>query len=277
MSPVHPRSRGERPNCNSGPPFGCGSSPLARGTHCVRVPVHLDHRFIPARAGNACTGRRCGCPCAVHPRSRGERGSGIAARSGDQRFIPARAGNARGSVCNPRRLAVHPRSRGERNAEPYDAPNPAGSSPLARGTPLLEIHGDFKSRFIPARAGNAWPAACGCRARTVHPRSRGERGGEGEKVLLLAGSSPLARGTLQQRQRHRSNERFIPARAGNARRDAAAPAGSPVHPRSRGERRATSAALSPCCGSSPLARGTPDRPTARDMESRFIPARAGNA
>ena len=54
--PVHPRSRGEhcrsaRPGHESG-----GSSPLARGTPPIGEASDQQFRFIPARAGNTCTG-----------------------------------------------------------------------------------------------------------------------------------------------------------------------------------------------------------------------------
>ena len=50
--PVHPRSRGEHTDSQTGWAARPGSSPLARGTQAddERAPVHL--RFIPARAGN---------------------------------------------------------------------------------------------------------------------------------------------------------------------------------------------------------------------------------
>ena len=90
-----------------------GSSPLARGTLHDAVEAAAEARFIPARAGN--TRRRPSgiSVCPVHPRSRGEHGSGQTELRCDagssplargtqifdtpfqlcQRFIPARAGN----------------------------------------------------------------------------------------------------------------------------------------------------------------------------------------
>jgi hypothetical protein len=59
-----------------------------------------------------------------------------------------------------------------------------------RKSPPSERH-----RFIPARAGNTSRAFHQSRARTVHPRSRGEHEGLGSSPNLWAGSSPLARGT----------------------------------------------------------------------------------
>ena len=75
-------------------------------------------------------------------------------------------------------------------------------------------------------------------------------------MAFINGSSPLARGTRSDPRALRPRHRFIPARAGNTRRDERACAGAAVHPRSRGEHRS---ARSPICspsGSSPLARGT---------------------
>ena len=111
--PVHPRSRGEhfRRYFRHHPPDG--SSPLARGTLHLPVPVAAIQRFIPARAGNTLPRSREARSLPVHPRSRGEhpraartsaggggssplaRGTPVRRprRAGAGRFIPARAGN----------------------------------------------------------------------------------------------------------------------------------------------------------------------------------------
>ena len=115
---------------------------------------------------------------------------------------------------------------------------------------------------------------------------------------MAHGSSPLARGTQVPTERRISDERLIPARAGNTSSTGGAKPQCSAHPRSRGEhvvhgRRQTSVLGSsplargtntrkPCLpdgltsGSSPLARGTPIA-TVPDVEvARLIPARAGN-
>ena len=90
------------------------------------------------------------------------------------------------------------------------------------------------------------------------------------------GSSPLARGTLNQGGEKIDAAGLIPARAGNTPRSARKETRMRAHPRSRGEHRDMSGR--PCLksGSSPLARGTlgSSRRTFRVMG--LIPARAGN-
>ena len=153
-SPVHPRSRGEHAHRKMMDSLFSGSSPLARGTHLEDLRDGLLDRFIPARAGN--TGSHCSmrAPRPVHPRSRGEHVGKRRHLIAHRRFIPARAGNTGVSFRRFSGATVHPRSRGEHPTVPVRQPEPAGSSPLARGTPvrLHPLHRRF--RFIPARAGN---------------------------------------------------------------------------------------------------------------------------
>ena len=96
-------------------------------------------------------------------------------------------------------------------------------------------------------------------------------------LAMVAGSSPLARGTPQRCDRHRADRRIIPARAGNARKRPRTAFLAPDHPRSRGERRAIGRLLVDHGGSSPLARGTLAKLAQIDQRIRIIPARAGNA
>jgi len=70
--------------------------------------------------------------------------------------------------------------------------------------------------------------------------------------------------------------RFIPARAGNGPTSHFCSPGKSVHPRSRGERHAIRLKALKIAGSSPLARGTGHRRSARPVPTGFIPARAGN-
>ena len=152
---VHPRMRGERP--------------------FYRPPVCRPLRFIPACAGNALMFFVAASSIAVHPRMRGERasddgriddvaGSSPHARGTHWRFtwrywrfrfIPACAGNAPENTGFPSFRAVHPRMRGERTNRGSVIIAPRGSSPHARGTPLVP---------------SAWDSIT-----AVHPRMRGER------------------------------------------------------------------------------------------------------
>ena len=74
--PVHPRIRGERWKSTVSRHSRIGSSPHTRGTHRGRVRERSQSRFIPAYAGNAAAGWQGDAHQAVHPRIRGERGSG---------------------------------------------------------------------------------------------------------------------------------------------------------------------------------------------------------
>ena len=152
------------------------------------------------------------------------------------RFIPACAGNAAIYRVGPALQAVHPRWRGERDVLAVGEAVDDGSSPLARGT-LVEA-GLCKSdcRFIPAGAGNASRLINTLSVISVHPRWRGERINPISGTPYFTGSSPLARGTLEEGICDFNGIRFIPAGAGNARQSKTLCAQSAVHPRWRGER-----------------------------------------
>ena len=176
-TPAHPRSRGEHTAglapCSVRP----GSSPLARGTRGLCVLKYPLVRLIPARAGNTLFICSHTPSTAAHPRSRGE-----------HHFLPL-------GVLAPG--AAHPRSRGEHTGKLNASPVIFGSSPLARGTPLPSFLLDQHTRLIPARAGNT-VGRCSFRLLlTAHPRSRGEHTESLSMRRIGAGSSPLARGTLQ--------------------------------------------------------------------------------
>ena len=131
-----------------------------------------------------------------------------------------------------------------------------GSSPLARGTRLVNPHGAAHGRFIPAGAGNTQGGLHGAHAVAVHPRWRGEHISTTLLDMRSAGSSPLARGTPEDARGNAQQCRFIPAGAGNTSglnisRDLIT-----VHPRWRGEHFSGAAWSASSVGSSPLARGT---------------------
>ena len=176
---------------------------------------------------------------------------------GCRRFIPACAGNAyrRSDGLGPG--PVHPRMRGER----------------VRCFWKMAC----KKRFIPACAGNAAACKSCCADRSVHPRMRGERPLSEQQLTDDTGSSPHARGTLDNAQLHFLTARFIPACAGNAPVSAAARLPATVHPRMRGERRGKAVRSHGWPGSSPHARGTLLPVSWWQAPIRFIPACAGNA
>ena len=71
---------------------------------------------------------------------------------------------------------------------------PAGSSPLARGTPTGWGQKDTMAGLIPARAGNTIIEESSSTHTGAHPRSRGEHTRKGFAETTQTGSSPLARG-----------------------------------------------------------------------------------
>ena len=233
-------------------------------------------RFIPACAGNTPRPALRRLNTAVHPRVRGEhflhlaknktvRGSsprargtqcGRRAEKTSRRFIPACAGNT--GPRNSRRgcRPVHPRVRGEHPVVYIGSRGQTGSSPRARGTPSRCRQGTRWWRFIPACAGNTTGLPDWCSWCSVHPRVRGEHHQRWSVARVGVGSSPRARGTHFRAVNGSCDKRFIPACAGNTRRNIAS------------DRRDA--------GSSPRARGTHPQEPVRGARRRFIPACAGN-
>ncbi len=215
-------------------------------------------------------------PKTVHPRVRGEHGCGICSffcpRGSSprargtlrqkplvqphRRFIPACAGNTLMIHLEASDQSVHPRVRGEHGNAGMSEQVITGSSPRARGTPVVTDNGAVNRRFIPACAGNTRVIRDQYTNKPVHPRVRGEHAYCWRDRMTESGSSPRARGTLLLTRRCHLLHRFIPACAGNTRISASA------------------SALSR--GSSPRARGTHYNAWLRYHETRFIPACAGN-
>ena len=173
--PVHPRLRGEL--TSRGLPFMVviGSSPLTRGTLAFDDASYSAARSIPAYAGNSAQGKARNLLRSVHPRLRGELAVVTAQRivkSGSSpltrgtrenssphefhgRFIPAYAGNSNHKDASREIKPVHPRLRGELEDFTVTKSGCRGSSPLTRGTLLLDIMFNAIFRFIPAYAGNS--------------------------------------------------------------------------------------------------------------------------
>jgi len=78
---VHPRVRGERSMMAQPCPASIGSSPRPRGTCLVQLERLPGRRFIPASAGNVFNLSAVLLASAVHPRVRGERGTGFAPKA----------------------------------------------------------------------------------------------------------------------------------------------------------------------------------------------------
>ena len=171
--PDHPRSRGVYKGRGKPMMPGTGSSPLARGLQSRSAILLLSRRIIPARAGFTSCPRRQPVCMWDHPRSRGVysgavwdttggRGSSPLARglrrhnqiqTNASRIIPARAGFTGLRVRLSQPIADHPRSRGVYAQTGTSVTLPPGSSPLARGLPIVKFFPYVRRRIIPARAG----------------------------------------------------------------------------------------------------------------------------
>ena len=282
--PVYPRSRGEHarepvasePASQRASEPVNGLSPLARGTQRELKRRRESSRFIPARAGNTKDVAVAIGQIAVYPRSRGEHQVCLSTRATHhglsplargtrrmttvykrlKRFIPARAGNTPSSLREVSHGSVYPRSRGEHDEHHCPAQDRPGLSPLARGTPALDVSNGNGSRFIPARAGNTQLPRYRGFHEPVYPRSRGEHLHCRYRASPASGLSPLARGTPALCSATVLQLRFIPARAGNTPEPNPETGLYPVYPRSRGEHGRNYDKLTIWCGLSPLARGT---------------------
>ena len=150
--------------------------------------------------------------------------------------------------------------------------------------------------IIPARAGFTSDPSCPPRDSADHPRSRGVYASSALWVVLMTGSSPLARGLRGRRGPGAQGHRIIPARAGFTPISPSPVCDARDHPRSRGVYVYPAVCFVLRPGSSPLARGLQDLPRARERERggssplarglllpthlhacllRIIPARAG--
>ena len=261
-----------RPDWPSAP---CGSSPLARGLLGARLRRGPAGRIIPARAGFTAGSAAAPAPRRDHPRSRGvypfsagvcsrRAGSSPLARglpsastsiSRPRRIIPARAGFTTSSQPPSGPHQDHPRSRGVYTEAAAAAAGDGGSSPLARGLLSSRCASHTTGRIIPARAGfttSSQPPSGPCQD---HPRSRGVY------HRRRCGLCPVIR--------------IIPARAGFTYGALGGAVAAPDHPRSRGVYEWVDSPLPDALGSSPLARGLPDRRRLRPGCQRIIPARAG--
>ena len=172
--------------------------------------------------------------------------------------------------------SVHPRDRGEHGRPISRESCSYGSSPRSRGTLQGERTAADGTRFIPAIAGNTGDSEQTLDFRSVHPRDRGEHSSQSRESTTSVGSSPRSRGTLRSCGRYRQRVRFIPAIAGNTKRASSSRSLITVHPRDRGEHRATSGSSSRPGGSSPRSRGTLQVTGPHERKARFIPAIAGN-
>ena len=149
-------------------------------------------------------------------------------------IIPARAGFTSPTPSVSSRSRDHPRSRGVYAHACMGIHSMIGSSPLARGLPLIAVGPAGRRGIIPARAGFTVAGHTGFGDDADHPRSRGVYLLPREPRTARGGSSPLARGLLGMGVRAVLGPGIIPARAGFTPGAAGSSPPSTDHPRSRG-------------------------------------------
>ncbi len=275
-----PRVRGPRSAASARIAPSHGSSPRVRGPHVRRLRGVVRGRFIPARAGTACTGRTIRTRSTVHPRACGDRVMfypWLGRRYGSSPRVRGPRAPVTAVECVA--CGSSPRVRGPLMVDDEKQRRVLGSSPRVRGPRREPLVSDRPVRFIPARAGTASNGqALAKRDLGSSPRVRGPRRRRVLCPIACSGSSPRVRGPRRAARAGPSRSavhpracgdraplvrllhadvRFIPARAGTAalgdlRGDLLA-----VHPRACGDRGAAGVAGVLC--------------------DRFIPARAGTA
>ena len=231
---AHPRSRGDHCLKLGHVAFTAGSSPLARGP--LR-PIARDTRavgLIPARAGTTYSRGGGRVAPGAHPRSRGDHfnrhsslnnalGSSPLARGppygssltpGQPGLIPARAGTTGWRRTLFVITRAHPRSRGDHRLNVWLTGTHWGSSPLARGPPVVAGALVNCAGLIPARAGTTRIGNSMRHEIRAHPRSRGDHLRSLLSGFCRPGSSPLARGPPGRVCIKFSDGGLIPARAG---------------------------------------------------------------
>ena len=190
-------------------------------------------------------------------------------------LIPARAGTTHHHHNLCAGYWAHPRSRGDHDSTDYQAFQPAGSSPLARG-PHHRVHPHSSTTgLIPARAGTTPVASRQYHSPRAHPRSRGDHSAITSRRQCRLGSSPLARGPRGDILYRRFVVGLIPARAGTTNASRSTFSTPRAHPRSRGDHLFSLFTVEKRAGSSPLARGPRVSPVFADFSTGLIPARAG--
>ncbi len=172
-------------------------------------------------------------------------------------IIPACAGStavASAGVLWPR---DHPRMRGEHNTRDGDLIPSRGSSPHARGARRPSGAPDSTFGIIPACAGSTKCSSARRPAARDHPRMRGEHRKEGLDEVPVVGSSPHARGALENLGDLVGRDGIIPACAGSTKVEFDFPSWDGDHPRMRGEHVYIQSHAARSAGSSPHARGAP--------------------
>ena len=151
-----------------------------------------------------------------------------------------------------------------------------GSSPRARGARAPVAPGRGRGGIIPACAGSTRGFFTPWALPRDHPRVRGEHDGIADAVIPAGGSSPRARGAPVRAALSAQTRGIIPACAGSTNTGRNFGTCLEDHPRVRGEHALRTPRIQVCAGSSPRARGAPDRARPPTRSTGIIPACAGS-
>ena len=267
-----------------------------RGTPALLSQTQGLPGIIPADAGNTlCSCHRlaerrdhprgCGEHIAARLMFQGETGSSPRMRGTRSlsatpiranRIIPADAGNTSDVKDRWTKSQDHPRGCGEHQILKSITVPSQGSSPRMRGTlPPVQGQGS-RLRIIPADAGNTFVGEFATLGQQDHPRGCGEHRFKDRLHRSLQGSSPRMRGTRRLAGLAVLPPGIIPADAGNTFSRESGVSSKWDHPRGCGEHLDTADHTLFHTGSSPRMRGTPYVTVIIRLDTRIIPADAGN-
>ena len=150
-----------------------------------------------------------------------------------------------------------------------------GLIPARAGTTRRPNRKYFFRGLIPARAGTTIFRPSAILGSRAHPRSRGDHVDNLPLIVVMPGSSPLARGPQAKTGDAQSLIGLIPARAGTTLVRWVNRWPPRAHPRSRGDHAGRREYEQLREGSSPLARGPLLHLVLEREEGGLIPARAG--
>ena len=151
-----------------------------------------------------------------HPRLRGEKLFIFIIYTFNYRITPAYAGKSVQPFAGSETVRDHPRLRGEKTTAMCFSSSSRGSPPLTRGKVFFSIFIVSFLRITPAYAGKSNPAGRRSKSPWDHPRLRGEKSTETQRILSTLGSPPLTRGKVRCGNDKRLRSRITPAYAGKS-------------------------------------------------------------
>ena len=273
--PDHPRACGANHACMALMVLPVGSSPRVRGKQrgLDRAPPVV--RIIPARAGQTRQRHKPTFLDPDHPRACGANATARSGGADHHRIIPARAGQTGAADTGHVAGTDHPRACGANSPVSWACSPQCGSSPRVRGKPVPPTARPLGSRIIPARAGQTTTCSPTTSADSDHPRACGANRSALAAMTDNHGSSPRVRGKRPQKRHEPTQNRIIPARAGQTSSRACDGSARSDHPRACGANSSAYLRAAFVAGSSPRVRGKLMCSRLAMTACRIIPARAG--